>query len=101
MTFEEFEEKVKLLNSDDTKSEIKQYWKLFWDLHAVLIEMEEAGEVMLEPFTKGLPYLKTLLDNDGPEYTYTVKFWRSGHRNEKYEIGVCVRGWPILKKLMS
>lgn len=99
MTFEEFEEKVTLLNGSDIKSDSKQYWKLFWELHDFLLEMDKAGEIVLEQLTKGLPYLKELLDNDGPEYSYTIIFWRTGYEYKKYKIGVCVRGWPILKRV--
>ena len=61
--------------------------------------MEKSGEIVLEPDTKGLLYLRDVLENDGPEYTYTIIFWQKGNTYKKYRIGVCVRGWPILKRI--
>ena len=46
-----------------------------------------------------ISYLKTILDNDGPEYTLAIEFYNPCNCNAKYEIGVCVRGTPLLKKL--
>ena len=46
-----------------------------------------------------ISYLKTILDNDGPEYALTIGFYNPFKSNVIYEIGVCVRGTPLLKKL--
>ena len=59
--------------------------------------MDAKGEIVLEPGTKGLGYLQELLINDGPEFSYTIRFWRKGNRFKRYRIGVCVRGLPICK----
>lgn len=42
-------------------------------------------------------YLKSIIENDGPEYAAIIIFTVTG--NEFYKIGVCVRGRPLLKKV--
>ena len=46
-----------------------------------------------------ISYLKTILDNDGPKYALTIGFYNPYRSKMIYEIGVCVRGTPLLKKL--
>lgn len=42
---------------------------------------------------------KTILDNDGPEYALTIGFYNPYKSKVTYEIGVCVRGTPLLKRI--
>lgn len=99
MTFEDVEYNIRLLNLIDTKSHSKEYSSLFWKIHDILLEMEKSGEIILEPGAKSIGYLRTLLENDGLEYSYTIIFWHKDSTQKKYRIGVCVRGLPMLKKV--
>ena len=42
-------------------------------------------------------YLRELVTNDGPEFSYTVVFWEKNRSLRKYKIGVCIWGLPICK----
>ena len=59
--------------------------------------MEKDDLISVESGSKGLGYLRELLTNDGPEFSYTVIFWEKNRRLRKYKIGVCIRGLPICK----
>ena len=60
--------------------------------------LEKEGSIILDPDVKSLGYLRELLINDGPEFSYILVFRGKNHL-KKYKIGVCVRGLPICKPL--
>ncbi len=74
-----------------------RYHSLYNSIYEKLLEMESNGTIVLEPGKKGLGYLRELLINDGPEFSYTIIFWCKGNESKKYRIGVCIRGIPICK----
>ena len=41
--------------------------------------MEKADRISIETGSKGLGYLRELLVNDGPEFSYTVVFWEKNN----------------------
>lgn len=101
MLFNQIEEKIDELNKitpNSSKSAYSQYINLFWEIYNQLIDMENAKEIIIEPNKKHISYLKELLENDGPEYCYTIVFWSKDDSKRRYKIGVCVRGLPIIIK---
>lgn len=106
MTFNEFEEKVEELevirrkaNGNAQSEEFRKYIGLFWELYDAALEFEKGRRIRKEPGEKSIGYLKEILQNDGPEYCYTIDFQLKGEADKRYRIGVCVRGWPILEKV--
>ena len=107
MTFTEFEKKVKELvkirkkaNGNVQSEAFQKYIRLFWELYDGVLELEKSGKIIKEPGKKSIGYLKEILNNDGPEYCYTIEFWPRGEDEKRYRIGVCVRGWPVLEKVL-
>ena len=106
MTFTEFDEKEKELsiickkaNGNAQSDEFRKYNGLFWELYDAALEFEKCGKIKREPGKKSIGYLKEILENDGPEYCYTIEFQTIGEAENRYRIGVCVRGWPLLEKV--
>ncbi len=106
MMLEEFDRKVEELSllrekaDGNAQSEaFQKYNRLFWELYNAVLELEKSKKIKKEPGKKNIGYLKEILENDGPEYCYTIEFWPRGEEERRYRIGVCVRGWPILEKV--
>lgn len=106
MTFNEFEKKIEELeiirekaHGNAQSEEFQKYIRLFWELHEAAVELENSGKIEIEPGKKSIGYLKEIAYNDGPEFCYTIEFWPRGEEEKRYSIGVCVRGWPVLKKV--
>lgn len=86
-------------NSIDCNEIMKKY-DYFLRCLSYVIQLEEDNMLVKCKNKKHkVSYLKTILDNDGPEYALTIGFYNPFNSNMKYEIGVCVRGTPLLKKL--
>lgn len=88
-------------NSIDCNRIMKKY-NCFLRCLSYVIQLEE-DNLLVKYKNKEykISYLKTILDNDGPEYALTIGFYNPVNSNAKYEIGVCVRGTPLLKKLQT
>ena len=102
MDFETIENEIEQLNGMNPRANYarrRRYSELYNSIYASLLEMEKDGSIVLEPGKKGLGYLRELLINDGPEYSYTIIFWKREDPSRKYKIGVCIRGLPICKRL--
>ena len=102
MDFKTLEKEIENLNKINIKANHAardRYYGLYGSIYESLLEMESAGEIVLEPDKKGLSYLRELLMNDGPEFSYTIVFRRKNDESRKYKIGVCIRGIPICKPL--
>jgi len=85
-------------NSIDCDGLTRKY-EYFLKCLAYVIELEEDGMLVKCKNKKyNISHLKTILDNDGPEYALTVGFYNPYKSKVIYEIGVCVRGTPLLKK---
>ena len=100
MNFETVEKNIEQLNKINVNANYAsrdRYNALYNSIYEDLLELESAGEIVLEPGKKGLGYLRELLINDGPEFSYTIEFWKKNNETRKYKIGVCVRGLPICK----
>ena len=102
MTFEALEEQIQQLNRININANYtarERYGKLYGSIYESLLVLESEGEIVVEPGTKGLSYLRELLINDGPEYSYSIEFWKKGDGTRRYRIGVCIRGLPICKPM--
>jgi len=79
--------------------EIMRKYEYFLKCLSYVIQLEEDNMIVKIKNKKyKISYLKTILDNDGPEYALTVGFYNPYKSKVIYEIGVCVRGTPLLKK---
>ena len=100
MDFETLEKEIECLNKIKINANYKNrddYHKLYNSIYESLLELDKEGSIVLEPGKKGLGYLRELLINDGPEFSYTIVFWKKGDETKRYKIGVCIRGIPICK----
>ncbi len=104
MDFNTLENKIEQLNRINTKANHAsrdRYYSLYNSIYEALLEMEDNGQISIESGSKGLGYLRELLMNDGPEFSYTVVFWDRNNAGRKYKIGVCIRGIPICKPVVD
>lgn len=102
MDYKTLEEKIEELNNINPNANNvswERYMSLYHLIYDALLEMESKGGIAISPKDKSLSYLKELLINDGPEFSYTFVFWKRFRFWKKYKIGVCVRGLPICKPL--
>ncbi len=100
MDFDALEKEIEQLNRINVKANYTsrdRYYRLYDSIYESLLEMEKNGQISIEAGSKGLGYLRELLVNDGPEFSYTVVFWEKNNAAKKYKIGVCIRGLPICK----
>ena len=100
MEFEVLEKDIEQLNRIHPNANYTsrdRYKNLYHSIYERLLDMEKDGIIATEPGKKSLAYLNELLMNDGPEFCYTIVFWKKGNAAKKYKIGVCIRGLPICK----
>ncbi len=98
-TFEKDIEQLNMINTRANDASRDRYISLYNSIYENLLEMERTGQIAVEIGSKGISYLRELLLNDGPEFSYKVTFWEKNNADRKYEIGVCVRGLPICKSV--
>ena len=91
--------KAQDLNSKRFTTLFNQYNTMFFEILDALSKMQNSGEIIAESGKKPISYLRDILENDGPEYCYTICFRLNENSKIQYKIGVCVRGWPIIKAL--
>ncbi len=100
MDFDTLEKEIENLNRINVRANYTardRYYALYHSIYEALLEMDKNGQIGIESGSKGLGYLRELLENDGPEFSYTVVFWEKNDTTRKYKIGVCIRGLPICK----
>lgn len=90
--------KIETYNAINGEKCIEEKLDAFRKLYAEILRAEKEGMIRSDGRKKPLIYLGSILENDGPEYCYVIPFSSAG-RLAEYEIGVCVRGLPILKKI--
>ena len=98
--FAEIEKDIEKLNKiypNANHASRDRYYALYNSIYERLLELEKSGEIIIEPGKKGLAYLRELLMNDGPEFSYIIIFWHKDNDAVKYKIGVCIRGLPKCK----
>lgn len=77
----------------------KEQFNTFFKINEEFIKLHQNSKVKIYAGDCLFSYLKSLIENDGPEYAAIIIFTVTG--NEFYMTGVCVRGKPLLKKLKS
>ena len=92
-------EQLNMINVNANYTSRDRYHALYNSIYERLLDMEKDGEIVPEPGKKGLGYLRELLMNDGPEFSYTIVFRSKDDDTKKYKIGVCIRGLPICKRV--
>lgn len=97
LLFDKLDEHIARYNK--LSNSINEKWTLYNEIYTQIINLEIEGKIASEHTKKPISYLQDILNNDGPEYSYVIKFWQIWDYSRKYEIGVCVRGEPILRKL--
>lgn len=80
-------------------NEYNEKTKLFCEMYAQLVDMEKTGKIVREKGKKPISYLRQIIDNDGSEFCYTIKFKPIWNDKREYQVGVCVRGDPLLRKI--
>lgn len=96
--FDELDMMIDKYNAIDCDVSVKKY-EVFLKCLSYVVQLEEAGMLIKCKNKKyNISYLKTILDNDGPEYALKIGFYNPYRDKATYEIGVCVRGTPLLKK---
>ena len=82
MDFNTLEKEIEQLNRINTRANYTsrdRYYSLYNSIYENLLEMEKADRISIETGSKGLGYLRELLVNDGPEFSYTVVFWEKNN----------------------
>ena len=77
---------------------VEETLSLFWEIHTLFVGLETDKKLIVEG-EYPLSYMKTLLNNDGPEFVYIVNCYYIWNIKIKYTLGVCVRGRPLAKHL--
>ena len=97
--FDELDLMINEYNSLDCDAIMKKY-EYFLKCLSYVIHLEE-DDMLVKCKNKkyNISYLKSILDNDGPEYALTIEFYNPFKSTVIYEIGVCVRGTPLLRKM--
>ena len=89
---------IKKYNSISQQDYMKKY-ECYQETYKYIISLLDANLIQSDSKKKSLNYLQEILDNDGPEYSYTINFSPVHDTTVIYEIGVCVRGVPLLRKI--
>ena len=96
--FDELDLMINEYNSLDCYPIMRKY-EYFLKCLSYVSQLEEHNMLVKCKNKKyNISYLKSILDNDGPEYALTIGFYNPFKSTVTYEIGVCVRGTPLLKK---
>ena len=69
----------------------------FQKYHGQICRLHKENKIFIYAGECDFEYLMTLLYNDGPEFSACIIF--GVDKDTFYEIGVCVRGTPMLKKI--
>ena len=90
---------VKEYNSFGKDVCVAKQFCYFWECVDYVSQLEQEGVIIK---TKGkeynISYLIDIMVNDGPEYALVIGFFNPYDKTASYEMGVCVRGRPLLKK---
>lgn len=95
---DELNEKIRKYNSIKENHSVEQ-WSMFKEIFNLLLVLDEKKIIISDAKKKKISYLMDILENDGPEYAYIIDFSSALNDKDKYQIGVCVRGAPLIKKI--
>ena len=100
LKFKKLDQMVKEYNSFGKDVFVAKQFCYFEECVDYVSQLEQEGVIIK---TKGkeynISYLMDIMVNDGPEYALVIGFFNPYDETTSYEIGVCVRGRPILKKI--
>lgn len=100
--FETLDLMVNEYNSIDGNISFDRKYGYFMECLAYVIKLEQEGVIVKHCNGEyNISYLKDILYNDGPEYSLTIGFFNPYRKTLSYEIGVCVRGTPLLKRIID
>ena len=100
LKFKKLDQMVKEYNSFGKDVFVAKQVCYFEECVDYVSQLEQEGVIIK---TKGkeynISYLMDIMVNDGPEYALVIGFFNPYDETTSYEIGVCVRGRPLLKKI--
>ena len=100
LKFEKLDQIIKEYNSFGKDVCVEKQCCYFEECVHYVSQLEQEGVIIK---TKGkeynISYLMDIMVNDGPEYALVIGFFNPYDETTSYEIGVCVRGRPLLKKI--
>lgn len=100
LKFKKLDQMVKEYNSFGKDVFVAKQFCYFEECVDYVSQLEQEGVIIK---TKGkeynISYLMDIMVNDGPEYALVIGFFNPYDETTSYEIGVCVRGRPLLKKI--
>ncbi|MGY3819016.1 hypothetical protein ACWOA7_07525 [Gemella morbillorum] len=99
LKFEKLDQIIKEYNSFGKDVCVEKQCCYFEECVHYVSQLEQEGVIIK---TKGkeynISYLMDIMVNDGPEYALVIGFFNPYDETTSYEMGVCVRGRPLLKK---
>ena len=100
MKFEKLDQIIKEYNSFGKDVFVAKQFCYFEECVDYVSQLEQEGVIIK---TKGkeynISYLMDIMVNGGPEYALVIGFFNPYDETTSYEIGVCVKGRPLLKKI--
>ena len=100
LKFKKLDQMVKEYNSFGKDVFVAKQFCYFEECVDYVSQLEQEGVIIK---TKGkeynISYLMDIMVNDGSEYALVIGFFNPYDETTSYEIGVCVKGRPLLKKI--
>lgn len=99
LKFEKLDQMIKEYNSFDKDISFTEQFCYFEECLNYVVQLEKEG-IIIKTVGKeyNISYLLDIMENDGPEYALVIGFSNPYDKTASYDIGVCVRGRPLLKK---
>lgn len=98
--FEILDFMVNEYNSIDGSTSFDRKYDYFMECLDYVIQLDQEDIIVKHRNGEyNISYLKDILYNDGSEYSLTIGFFNPYKKKSSYEIGVCVRGTPLLKRM--
>ena len=99
LKFKKLDQMVKKYNSFGKDVCVAKQFCYFWECVDYVSQLEQEGVIMKTSGKEhNISYLKDVMVNDGPEYALVIGFFNPYDETALYEMGVYVRGRPLLKK---
>ena len=99
LKFKKLDQMVKKYNSFGKDVCVAKKFCYFEECVDYVSQLEQEGVIMKTSGKEhNISYLKDVMVNDGPEYALVIGFFNPYDETALYEMGVYVRGRPLLKK---
>lgn len=99
LKFKKLDQMVKKYNSFGKDVCVAKQFCYFEECVDYVSQLEQEGVIMKTSGKEhNISYLKDVMVNDGPEYALVIGFFNPYDETALYEMGVYVRGRPLLKK---